>query len=162
MIFNPKCFFEQFYSIPQKKMNYLAPHLMVNSISAYTLSPDSSRLWSIHLVMNHSPFTQSKILTGDKRLGAVNDWCPLSSALTSQAPGNREENHMKVLRETLTGMDQRSHLKVNRTEIWCSTGYLMWNLDSVYKFCTQEVLWTQGLSWTQTGEPASRRGSWKF
>lgn len=101
MFFNSKCFFQRFYSISLKKINYLAPHLMANPSSVYALSPDSSKPRSIYLVMNQRPFLQSEILTGDKGLRAVTDLCSLSSILTDGVSGSRVENHMKAIKEPL-------------------------------------------------------------
>lgn len=82
-------------------MNYLVPLLMANSSSVYALSPDSSRLRSIYLVMNQRPFLQSEILTGDEELRAVTDLCSLSGTLTDGASGSKVENHMKAIKGPL-------------------------------------------------------------
>lgn len=131
MIFNPKCFIEWFYSIPQKKMNYLAPHVMTHSLSAYALSqtpagPDQY-IWLSTRGPSHSQRSSLEIkeweLSLIYALSAVVPWQPLL-----------QEAEWKTIWRQSTGAwknadqraDQESRLKVNRPEPWGNMWCFVW------------------------------------
>lgn len=86
----------------------------------------------------------------------VTDLCCLSRALTSDALGNRVENHMKAMTGPWGNADQhRAHLKANRMTPWCRAWCSMWRRPATTSQCTSV---NQSFSWTQA-EAATKAGS---